>query len=219
MKAVKESSRPKPRLDSLSIGIVLFTLFLLVKGAGLIFSSKQFDPLPPLVMVGGDPYVRALMRTISASEANGSDPYALLYGGSHVESLKQHPDRCVTIVRGPNMGRCTTAAGRYQFLTSTWLEKARRYHPLARSGNLSAYSFEPEYQDRVVYAWLTDGRAWDADIPTLLREGHLDQVLELLSPTWTSLGHGIESNVMTPHLQEIYQQVLTEERAKVDLLH
>ena len=36
----------------------------------------------PLVMEGGDPYIRALMRTISAAESNTSDPYHVLYGGA-----------------------------------------------------------------------------------------------------------------------------------------
>ncbi|MGB5713726.1 MAG: glycoside hydrolase, partial [Waterburya sp.] len=34
----------------------------------------------PLVMGGGDPYVRALMRTITASEANVTHPYNVVYG-------------------------------------------------------------------------------------------------------------------------------------------
>jgi len=36
---------------------------------------------PPLVMRGGDPYVRALMRTITVSEAYGPQGYSRLYGG------------------------------------------------------------------------------------------------------------------------------------------
>lgn len=31
-------------------------------------------------MTGGNPYIRALMRTIFASEAQDSHPYTLLYG-------------------------------------------------------------------------------------------------------------------------------------------
>lgn len=49
-------------------------------------------------MQGGDPYIRALMRTISASEANGNRPYSLLYGGQQVKDLSRHPEICVTIV-------------------------------------------------------------------------------------------------------------------------
>ncbi len=176
--------------------------------------------LPPLAMQGGDPYIRALMRTISASESNDASPYSVVYGGRHISDLSKHPDLCIEIVNGPNKGNCTTAAGRYQFLTTTWAEKARLYHPQPMRFLLwEAYSFEPQYQDEVVYGWLYDAQAWGVDIPTLLRAGELNQVLQLLSGTWTSLGYGIEDNVMTGVLPEIYQKMLQEELQAVSLSH
>jgi muramidase (phage lysozyme) len=167
----------------------------------------------PLVMDGGDPYIRALMRTISAAESNTSEPYHVLYGGQAVERLNRHPDICVEIVAGPNIGNCTTAAGRYQFLTETWEEKAEKYHPQSPSwfDVWGDYSFDPESQDLVVYHWLKDSAAWNLDIPATLRQGHLDQVLRRLSGTWTSLGYGIESNSMTAKLPRIYEKILAEE--------
>ncbi|MEB3357059.1 MAG: glycoside hydrolase family protein [Synechococcales bacterium] len=167
---------------------------------------------PALVMTEGDPYVRALMRTISVSEANGSSPYSMLYGGSHVSDLSRHPNRCIPIVIGPNAGNCSTAAGRYQFLNVTWWEKAQRYHP-KRPGWFGGgtYSFEPEFQDAVVYAWLTDKSAWGADIPSLLRQGKIHTVLRMLSGTWTSLGYGIETNSLSASLPNVYQVLLQEE--------
>lgn len=167
----------------------------------------------PLAMAGGDPYVRALMRTISAAESNINQPYNVLYGGELVQQLNRHPDVCIKIVAGPNQGRCTTAAGRYQFLTTTWQEKARQYHPKSSSwfGSWGDYSFDPESQDLVVYHWLRDSSAWNLDIPTALRDGRLDEVLRRLSGTWTSLGYGIESNSMTARLPRIYDNLLKEE--------
>lgn len=168
----------------------------------------------PLRMQGGDPYIRALMRTISASESNDPRPYSLIYGGDRFEDFSQHPDRCVPIVAGPNLGDCTTAAGRYQFITSTWLEQAQNYHPNP-SGlwRWRGYSFEPEYQDEVVYAWLSDPQAWGVDLAQLLREGAIADVLYILSPTWTSLGYGIETNSMSDSLPSIYEEMLREELA------
>ncbi len=167
----------------------------------------------PLAMAGGDPYVRALMRTISAAESNINRPYHVLYGGELMTQLNRHPDICIEIVAGPNRGQCTTAAGRYQFLTTTWQEKARQYHPKASSwfGGWGDYSFDPESQDLVVYHWLRDTSAWNLDIPTALREERLDAVLRRLSGTWTSLGYGIESNTMTTRLPRIYENLLKEE--------
>lgn len=173
-----------------------------------VFQVKQ----PPLVMKGGDPYIRALMRTISASEANGNRPYSLLYGGQQVNDLSRHPEMCITIVTGPNTGNCSTAAGRYQIINTTWYEIARRYHPNPRRLMFwVSYSFEPEYQDLVVYRWLNDSQVWKTDISQLLRQGKLNDVLRRLSPTWTSLGYGIETNSISSSLPKIYQTMLQEE--------
>ncbi|WP_333342978.1 glycoside hydrolase family protein [Microcoleus sp. T3B2] len=167
---------------------------------------------PPLAIKTGDPYIRALMRTISASESNVSRPYHVVYGGKYILDLSRHPDWCVRIVNGPNRGKCTTAAGRYQFLTSTWKEKAKRYQ--ARRANFlfwEDYSFEPEDQDAVVYAWLSDLKFWKADISEMLRQERLTDVLRMLSGTWTSLGYGIETNSMSSRLPKVYREMLREE--------
>jgi muramidase (phage lysozyme) len=167
---------------------------------------------PPLVMKNGDPYIRALMRTISASEANDSRPYSIIYGGGHATDLSQHPQICVTIVNGPNQGNCSTAAGRYQLINTTWFQIAPRYHPKpSRLMVWTSYSFEAEYQDVVVHSWLSDSQVWGVNIPQQLRQGKLDDVLRRLSPTWTSLGYGIETNSRSRYLPKIYQKVLQEE--------
>ncbi|WP_333071285.1 MULTISPECIES: glycoside hydrolase family protein [unclassified Microcoleus] len=175
-------------------------------------SVSGVGKLPPLAMKTGDPYIRALMRTISASESNVARPYHVVYGGKYILDLSRHPDWCVKIVNGPNRGKCTTAAGRYQFLTTTWKEKAKRYQ--ARRANFlfwEDYSFEPEDQDAVVYAWLSDRKFWKADIPEMLRQERLIDVLRMLSGTWTSLGYGIENNSMTSRLPKVYREMLREE--------
>ncbi|WP_333063056.1 MULTISPECIES: glycoside hydrolase family protein [unclassified Microcoleus] len=175
-------------------------------------STSGVGKFPPLAMKSGDPYIRALMRTISASESNVARPYHVVYGGKYILDLSRHPDWCVKIVNGPNRGKCTTAAGRYQFLTSTWKEKAKRYQ--ARRANFlfwEDYSFEPEDQDAVVYAWLSDRKFWKADISEMLRQERLTEVLRMLSGTWTSLGYGIENNSMSSRLPKVYREMLREE--------
>ncbi|MBE9221537.1 glycoside hydrolase family protein [Cyanobacterium stanieri LEGE 03274] len=181
-------------------------------GQQIISNITQNYDIEPLEMEGGNPYIRALMRTISASEANSDRPYHILYGGRHIDNLKQHPNQCVTIANGPNRGRCSTAAGRYQFLNTTWAEKANLYHPEPSGFLRKSYSFEPIYQDKVLYSWLRDTNAWGGtDITQLLEQGQINTVLELLSPTWTSLGYGIESNSITRSLPNIYKKMLEEE--------
>ncbi|MBD2663617.1 glycoside hydrolase family protein [Richelia sinica FACHB-800] len=176
------------------------------------FFQNLVGKQPPLVMKEGDPYIRALMRTISASEASGKRPYSLLYGGQQVSDLSRHPEVCVTIVNGPNTGNCSTAAGRYQIINTTWKQIAPRYHPKPSQFMFwSNYSFEPEYQDVVVYRWLNDSKVWGIDISQQLRQGKIENVLRTLSPTWTSLGYGIETNSVSSSLPRIYKQVLKEE--------
>lgn len=208
---------------SLKLSLVIGLFFVLFNLQGYfspkrsrLLDSESYSPTingtQPLAMQGGDPYVRALMRTITASEANVAQPYHVIYGNKYVADLTRHPELCVPIVAGPNVGDCTTAAGRYQMLDFTWAEKAKHYHP-DPDGLLwwKSYSFEPEYQDAVVYAWLRDSQAWGEDIPQLLRQGKIEEVLKLLSGTWTSLGYGIETNSMSKYLPQIYQNMLQEE--------
>jgi muramidase (phage lysozyme) len=200
-------------------GIVMLGGILLLRQPSSQVTNPTFPTarMPPLIMKGGDPYVRALMRMISESEANDRRPYSVLYGGTHVENLNRHPQQCIRIVRGPNLNNCSTAAGRYQMIDTTWLKMAKKYRPhpdctlfIFQCG----YSFAAENQDKVVYDWLSDERAWRMNIPQLLKDGELERVRQRLSSTWTSLGYGIETNVHTPKLAGIYQALVKEELAQ-----
>ena len=99
-----------------------------------------------------------------------------------------------------------------EYFNTTWYQIAPRYHPKPMQMMLwTNYSFEAEYQDAVVYRWLNDSKVWGADIPKLLQQQKLNDVLRKLSPTWTSLGYGIENNSVSSSLPKIYQQILKEE--------
>ncbi len=216
----KLKNSKKFRLIAKIIGLFALTLLILILpefGQYKSSRKKDADYIPALTMTGGNPYIRALMRTISASEANDSNPYTLLYGGKHFSDFNAHPNQCITIVSGPHQGDCSTAAGRYQLLTATWLEKRQKYHPKhSKPLTVTSYSFDPRSQDEVVYAWLNDHHAWGVDIAELLKQGKLEQVLQLLSGTWTSLGYGKENNSMTSLIPQIYQKVLAEELAQLN---
>ena len=192
-------------------GAALMLLLLWIWRPLLLIPGTQ-----PLTMTDGDPYLRALMRTISASESNVMRPYHVLHGGDSVGSLERHPNRCEAIGQGPNRGNCSTAAGRYQLLFGTWIELAARYHPDRTDDALDAVdlSFSALDQDRVVYAWLADPRAWRQDIAAQLRQGRIQPVLRRLSGTWTSLGHGIETNTMSRALPGVYQRLIKDELAR-----
>ncbi len=167
----------------------------------------------PLVMDGGDPHLRALMRTISVGESNTLQPYHVLHGGQKVSTLGKHPNRCERIGAGTNRGNCSTAAGRYQVLHGTWLELVPRYHPDWKAGrsNPADMAFSPWHQDQMVHAWLADTRFWNMNLAEQLRRGRLQTVLRRLSGTWTSLGYGIESNNMSRELPRVYKTLLEDE--------
>jgi muramidase (phage lysozyme) len=179
--------------------------------------EPQFENKPPaLVMTTGNPYIRALMRTISTSEANDPRPYSLIYGGSRATNLEKHPEKCIKIQAGPNKGNCSTAAGRYQTINTTWYTIAKRYQTKKICFFWTCqYSFEAIEQDKAVYAWLSDPKPWGMDIAKELRSGNITGVRKKLSPTWTSLGFGIETNIMTSSLEKTYKLVLQEELERV----
>ncbi len=194
------------------LGAALMLVLLWIWRPLLLIPGTQ-----PLTMTGGDPHLRALMRTISASESNVMRPYHVLHGGASVGTLERHPNRCEAIGQGPNRGNCSTAAGRYQLLFGTWIELAARYHPDRTEDALDAVglSFSALDQDQVVHAWLADPRAWRLDIAAQLRQGRVQLVLKRLSGTWTSLGHGIETNNMSRELPSLYRRLIEDELARL----
>lgn len=194
-----------------ALGAALMLMLLWIWLPLLLIPGTQ-----PLTMTGGDPHLRALMRTISASESNVMRPYHVLHGGDSVGTLERHPNRCQAIGQGPNRGNCSTAAGRYQLLFGTWIELAARYHPDRTDDALDAVglSFSALDQDLVVHAWLADPRAWRLDIAAQLRQGRVQPVLKRLSGTWTSLGHSIEINTMSRELPGLYERLIENELAQ-----
>ncbi|RUT01532.1 lysozyme [Dulcicalothrix desertica PCC 7102] len=211
-------SLTKVKWQAIIIGVFCLILVIIIWHGLNHRQTKGINEYTPLlVMKGGDPYIRALMRTISASESQDINPYTQIYGGEHFSDFSRHPNKCVKIVSGLHQGECSTAAGRYQILTVTWQEKSEKYHSkLPKNLSINHTIFTPQAQDKVVYAWLNDRDAWKVDIALLLKQGKLNQVLKILSGTWTSLGYGKENNSITPLLSQVYQKVLAQELAQTN---
>jgi muramidase (phage lysozyme) len=148
---------------------------------------------------------RALLDTIASTEANS---YDVMYGGKKFGSYADHPRVNVPITSGPNAGRTSSAAGRYQFLASTWDRQAKK---------LGLKDFSPASQD--VAAWdlaKTDykrntGRDLEADL-----KSNDPQVIagigRALSGTWTSLPGGIEQGQGSGRMNRTYQRALERQR-------
>jgi muramidase (phage lysozyme) len=128
---------------------------------------------------------RALLDTIAGTESPG---YDVIYGGDRFTDFSRHPNIAVPIRSGPNVGKTSSAAGRYQFLFDTWEEQ---------KNELGLRDFSPESQDKAAWhlAQKVYRRKVGRELLADLRNGQLDQVGPALHDTWTSLPGGIEQGV------------------------
>jgi len=152
------------------------------------------------------PEGRALLDTIAGTESPG---YDVIYGGSRFDDYSRHPKRPIPIQSGPNKGRYSTAAGRYQFIHPTWVSVR---------DELGLTDFSPESQDQAAW-WLAQedyrnrtGRDLQADLASGDPQ-RLAQVSEVLSQTWTSLPSGIEATTNTGRFAKEYNGFLDGHRA------
>jgi len=129
------------------------------------------------------PEARALLDAIAGSESAGR--YDVMYGGGRFDPALGHPHQAVPITTGPNAGKTSSAAGRYQFLGSTWDDVAGRH---------GLKDFSPQNQD--IGAWLLATEEYKRDtgrdLQADLAAGRSNDVARSLSDIWTSLPGGIE---------------------------
>ena len=148
------------------------------------------------------PEGRALLGTIGGPEAGGR--YNVRYGGASFDGYGDHPRIKELITSGPNAGKTSDAAGRYQFLSSTWdTEKAK----------LGLKDFSPASQDKAAWdlAQTTYQKATGGDLLTALKShdpATLQRVAQVLHSQWTSLPGGIEQGITGGKFAASYEAAL-----------
>lgn len=145
------------------------------------------------------PVARALLETIAGPESAGD--YNVIYGGSQFSDYGDHPRTPIMITSGPNKGKYSTAAGKYQFLGSTWDDQASK---------LGLKDFSPASQDAAAWNLAQEeykrntGRSLEAD----LLANDLSRIPSSLRNQWTSLPGGIEQGITSNAFSNAYARAL-----------
>ncbi|MFY4261456.1 glycoside hydrolase family 104 protein [Achromobacter xylosoxidans] len=120
-----------------------------------------------------DQRVRRFLDAIGSAEGTDTHGYNTAFGGGKLESLADHPRQLHDFTQTDGTPNKTSAAGRYQFLQSTWDD-------LAKSLNLP--DFGPESQDIGAVELLRRNGA----LPAVLA-GDYDTAIKKSGATWASL--------------------------------
>ena len=127
---------------------------------------------------------RALLDHIAGTESAGR--YNVRYGGKTFDNFAEHPRVPEPITSGPDVGKVSTAAGRYQFIGTTWDQQKTK---------LGLADFSPANQDAA--AWDLAQTEYKAktgkELLTVLKSGDQAAIAEVpryLSGQWSSLPGG-----------------------------
>lgn len=113
-----------------------------------------------------------LSRVITGPEGtSGADGYRTMFGGSTFEDFSDHPRKLNT-----SNGLTSDAAGKYQFLSTTWDEA---------SAATGVTDFSPRSQE-IAARYLIQRAGIDPDAPINSKEEFI-RVMNALSPVWASL--------------------------------
>ncbi|MEP6489928.1 glycoside hydrolase family 104 protein [Microcoleus vaginatus GB2-A3] len=145
--------------------------------------------------IGPERRVKAFLDTIAAAEGTASpEGYRTQYTGTTFASFQDHPRemRC-----GRRYGKklCSDAAGRYQFLSTTWDRFAKKF---------GVRDFSPENQDLMAIELIREKGALED-----IEAGRLEPAVRKLAYIWPSFrryGGSVESSM--PKLEAMYLQNL-----------
>jgi len=155
----------------------------------------EIDPTENWAYPINVPRIRAFLDTIAVTEGTtGPQGYYRQYTGSHFSSFKDHPrDLKCAMSNGKKL--CSDAAGRYQFLSTSW----DRFAPMVKTKD-----FSPTYQDRVAIELIREKNALED-----IEEGRIEEAFRKLYMVWPSFGEtAADVEELMPKLVGIYQEKL-----------
>lgn len=136
--------------------------------------AQQVNPaVANLLPVLDNPNVRSFLDMISAAESTKTHGYNTLFGGGRMESLADHPRILFDFTETTGRPNKTTAAGRYQFLSNTWDEQAKK---------LGLPDFGERSQDLAAVNLLQERGI----LPDVL-QGNWESAVKKSGPIWASL--------------------------------
>lgn len=124
-------------------------------------------------------YQKALHDSLAYAEGtrgHSKDGYNVMFSFRLMSSCRSHPNTCIRYG-----GTCSTAAGRYQFLTRTW-------NSVASARNLQ--SFEPENQERGAAYLISTTRRVNVPQNRAMSAAEFSNAMSKLSYEWASLPPG-----------------------------
>ncbi|WP_094671788.1 glycoside hydrolase family 104 protein [Hydrocoleum sp. CS-953] len=165
------------------------------KGSVTSVVMPKIDPTKNWAYPVNVPRIRAFLDTISVTEGTtGPQGYYRQYTGSHFSSFKDHP-RELKCALSNGKELCSDAAGRYQFLSTSW----DRFAPIVKAKN-----FSPTYQDRVAIELIREKNALKD-----IEEGRIEEAFRKLYMVWPSFGETTaDVERLMPKLIGTYEQKL-----------
>lgn len=150
--------------------------------------SNKTTVNPP--MAEGDAKIKAFLDTIAWAEGTGAN-YHMQFTGQISSAIDEHPEQI-----NCSDALCSDAAGRYQFLSTTWQPVADR---------LGLKDFSAESQDKAAIQLLKDSGAYEK-----ILSGDLEGAFCAAGPTWASFPCNDYSQPQKSkaELLKVYQEAL-----------
>ena len=138
-----------------------------------LVNPQSGSPVDQLFPYLENPNVRSFLGMIGSAEGTDKHGYNTLFGGGKMESLADHPRQLFDFTETTGRPNKTTAAGRYQFLSNTWDEQAKK---------LGLPDFGPQSQDLAAVNLLRERGI----LPDVL-SGNWEAAVKKSGPIWASL--------------------------------